>query len=70
MGRILTLVAFMFSAKRRPLSKHHKKKSVGWAKQYMKIDFSEIFSNEDRAILDGPDGNDRIWLLHRNIQPI
>ena len=46
-----------------PLSEVHRSKRVAWANQYMKLDFRRvIFSDECRAILDGPDGVCRGWL--------
>ena len=39
-----------------PLKQKHKSKRVGWAKKYMKVDFTQvIFTDECHAMLDGPE---------------
>ena len=46
-----------------PLTKNHKELRKIWAEQYMKCDFSTvIFTDECRAMLDGPDYWSREWL--------
>ena len=52
--------------KRLLLSKEHKVKRVGWAERYHKENLSNvIFTDECWAILEGPDGRARGWVLNK-----
>jgi len=60
---MLRRIGFIATAKKvPPLSKENIKKRLIWAKENMKVDFTNvIFTEECRASLDGPDGFSRGW---------
>ena len=59
--RILKEIGFLATKKKAPpLSKANEIKRLAWAKEYMKIDFSNVvFTDECRVTLDEPDGFER-----------
>ena len=58
-----TMASAKKTIKTPPLTKNHKELRQIWAEQYMKCDFSTvIFTDECRAMLDGPDYWSREWL--------
>ena len=64
--KILKTMGKVVKAKPRPpLSKKHMCNKVSWEKSsYLKLDFSKaLFTGECRAMLDGPDGWSREWLV-------
>ena len=63
--KALKMVSRVTRAVKRPyLTIRHCKQRMSWSRQYMKLAFeNEIFTDESRVTLDGPDGWRRGWVL-------